>query len=120
MSSTTDRDKPADRRRAGRVRCTLTSCQFGEVLNISRTGMRVLSRKLVPTMPPGKSVQLAINAAGQTMVVAGRPVHNRPTPEGLFEVGFQFVDITEAQERELIDLARIAFDGVILYNRNVG
>jgi hypothetical protein len=118
MSSTSDRKKFDDRRRGGRVLCNLTTCQFGTVMNISRTGMRVISRRLVPTMPAGKSTNLTITAAGRTMTVPGRSVHNRPRPDGMFEVGFQFVGITEAQAKELIELARTAFDGVMVYRRN--
>lgn len=115
MSSASKGKKPHERRRAGRVRCGLTTCQFGTVVNISKSGMRVVSRKLVPTMPPGASIQLMITAAGRSMAVPGRPVHNRPRPDGTFEVGFQFAEITEAQARELIELARTAFDSLVIY-----
>jgi len=103
MALTEDRNKYDNRRKAGRVRCDLTSCQFGAVLNISRTGMRVLSRKVIATMPPGASTNVKVTAAGRSMTVPARSVHNRPRPDGMFEVGFQFVGITEAAAKNLYD-----------------
>lgn len=110
-------NKFTDRRRGGRVRCDLTTCQFGAVVNISRTGMRVVSRRLIPTMPPGSSMPVTVTAAGRSLQVPARAVHNRPRPDGMFEVGFQFVGITEAVARDLIDLARTAFDGSCVYRQ---
>lgn len=109
-------NKFSERRRGGRVRCDLTTCQFGSIVNISRTGMRVVSRKLVPVMPPGASMPVAVSAAGRTMQVPARVVHNRPRADGMFEVGFQFVGITEATARDLVDLARTAFDASSVYH----
>lgn len=113
----TDVNKFTDRRRGGRVRCDLTTCQFGAVVNISRTGMRVVSRKMVPAMPPGSSMPVKVTAAGRTLQVPARAVHNRPRADGMFEVGFQFVGITEAVARDLVDLARTAFDGSCIYHQ---
>ncbi len=117
MSTHAARTRFDERRRGGRVRCDLTSTQYGPVLNISRTGLRVLSRRVIASMPPGASTALRVSAAGRTMTVPGRAVHNRPRPDGLFEVGFQFVGITEATARDLIELARTAFDGSVVYDK---
>lgn len=100
-----------EKRRAGRVRCSLTTCQFGEVVNISRTGLRVQSRRPIRPLPPGASVNLKIKSAGCMMVVTARPVHVRPRSDGMFDVGFQFVGVPEERAKDLMDLARIAFDG---------
>ncbi len=115
MSSDGRDKKDVDRRRAGRVRCGLTTCQYGAVVNISKSGMRVVSRKMVPAPPPDSVMQLIITAAGKTLTVPGRPVHNRPRSDGAFDVGFQFVGITETQARELVELARVAFDSLLVY-----
>ena len=118
MSKTEDQFKfNNNRRKAGRVRCDLTTCQYGTVLNLSRTGMRVLSRRMVPTMPPGASTNMTVTAAGRSMTVPARAVHNRPRADGMFEVGFQFVGITEAAAKNLIDLARTAFDASLGYHQ---
>lgn len=110
-------NKFSDRRRGGRVRCNLTTCQFGTVLNISRSGFRVLSRRAIPQLPAGASTTVAICAAGRTMQVPARPVHNRPRADGMFEVGFQFVGLTEAATRQLLELARTAFDPTHVYQQ---
>jgi hypothetical protein len=103
-----------NRRRAGRVRCTLTACQFGTILNISKTGMRVATRKPVQLLPAGATLNVEITAAGQSMTVPARPIHIRPRPDGRFDVGFQFVGLTEKTSRELIQLARTAWDATLL------
>lgn len=115
MSSASKDQARDDRRRAGRVRCGLTTCQYGKVMNISKSGMRVLSRRSVPDTARGVAMKLVINAAGRTLTVLGRPVNNRARPDGQVEVGFQFVGITEEQGRELMEFARIAFDGLVVY-----
>src|SRR5262249_27054758 len=116
MAKAEEQNKFNNRRKAGRVRCDLTTCQFGTVLNISRTGMKVLSRKMIPTMPPGASTNVTVTAAGRSMSVPARSVHNRPRADGMFEVGFQFVGITEAAAKNLVELARTAFDASLMYN----
>ncbi|GEM_PF-1996554 len=104
-----------ERRRGGRVRCTLTTCQYGTVMNISRTGMRVSTRRPVPILPAGASVNVKISVAGLSMCVPARPVHNRPRPDGMFDVGFQFVGITERVSIDLIQLARTAWDATLVH-----
>ncbi|MFN7022478.1 MAG: PilZ domain-containing protein [Phycisphaerales bacterium] len=104
-----------DRRRAGRIRCTLTTCQYGTVVNLSKSGLRVATRRPISLLPAGASVNLCITAAGQSMVVPARPVHNRPRPDGMFDVGFQFVGLTERTCRELIQLARTAWDAELIH-----
>lgn len=114
-----EKPKPAgpfdDRRRAGRIRCTLTTCQYGTIVNLSKTGLRVTTRRAIPPLPVGASVNLCITAAGQSMVVPARPVHNRPRPDGMYDVGFQFVGLTERTCRELIQLARTAWDSELIH-----
>jgi hypothetical protein len=110
----------SERRRAGRVRCNLTMCQYGTVMNLSKTGMRVATRKPVPMLPAGASVNVQITAAGQTLSVPARPVHNRPRADGMFDVGFQFVGLTEKGSRELLLLARTAFDPTLVYRAGAG
>lgn len=109
-------DSRDERRRAGRVRCNLTTCQYGTVVNISRTGMRVATRKPVPVLPAGASVNVKITVAGMSMTVPARPVHNRPRPDGMFDVGFQFVGLTEKNCSDLLALARTAWDATLVYS----
>lgn len=115
MPDQKDRSPHDNRRRAGRVRCNLTQCQFGPIVNLSRTGMRVVSRKPIALLPAGASVNVKITAAGATICVPARPVHARPRPDGMFDVGFQFVGLSEKDSNELMDLARTAWDPTMVY-----
>jgi hypothetical protein len=108
-----DRDQPAapaspkDRRRAGRVRCSGTKCQFGPVSDFSRTGIKVLTKKPIK-VPEGKTVNLTIEVAGAKLVVPGRVINNRRRTDGVYETAFEFWGIDERWNAALATMGRIA------------
>lgn len=97
----------SERRRAGRVRCSQTSCQFGPISDFSRTGVKVLSAKPIK-VPAGKTVNLRIACAGVTAIVPARVVANRRGADGRVQTGFEFVDLRPEWANALNELARIA------------
>lgn len=99
--------KLSDRRRAGRVRCVATKCQFGPVSDFSRTGIKVVTKRAIK-VPEGKTVNLQIEAVGARMIVPGRVVNNRRRTDGLFEAGFEFVGVDDRWASALATMARIA------------
>lgn len=101
-----------ERRRSGRVHCALTHCQFGALADISRDGCRVISKKPI-SLPDGKSVNLKIQAVGTKVLVSARPVSCRIRPDGRYDVGFQFFNLSEEAREELMDLARTAKDCIM-------
>ena len=98
---------PSERRRGGRLRCSHTKCQFGQITDMSRTGLRCLTRRPV-TLPEGKVTHLKITCADRTIVVPARPVHSRPGKDGMFRTGFLFVGLSEQHADQLMALARAA------------
>jgi hypothetical protein len=98
-----------ERRRGGRLQCTLTTCQFGPVVDLSRTGAKVVSRKAV-ALPEGRTVNLKLEAPGGVMLVPSRPVSCRRRPDGRYDVGFEFHFTDDAMTRAIIALARSALD----------
>jgi hypothetical protein len=99
----------SERRRAGRITCIRTTCQFGELKNLSRDGCRTVSKKPVE-LPEGKTANMNIKAMGATLVVPVRLVSCRQRPDGMYECGFQFVGLTDDMRREIIQFARAAAD----------
>jgi hypothetical protein len=98
-----------ERRKAGRMRCALTNCQYGQVTNMSKTGCRIMSKKAI-ALPPGATVNLEIKSACMEVTVTARPVSCRVRPDGKYDVGCQFVNLTEDLARKIIQLARTALD----------
>jgi hypothetical protein len=112
----TEQPKRQDRRRAGRITCAQTKCQFGEVKDLSKGGCRVLARKPL-VLPEDASVNLVVKAMGATLTVPGKPVSCRQRADGKWEIGFQFLDLTDAQCREVLGFARAALDNEQLRSR---
>lgn len=95
-----------NKRRAGRLRCELMFCDFGEILDLSRTGMRVKVKGL-SAYSVGQAYSLTIKGPGATFVVGAKVVWVRKT--GLFnsgEMGIEFVDIPAEAQRGFSTLVR--------------
>ena len=96
-----------ERRKAGRIRCSQTMCQFGPVGDLSRTGCRVISRKPL-RLPEGASVNLRIEASGSAVVAPASPVSCKKRGDGKYDIGFRFNGLPENSVRELLELVRSA------------
>ncbi len=84
----------------------LLQCPLGEVLDLSQTGMRFCGTQK-PAM--GQLLQLTIHWGREHLAVSGRV--RRVTRRGLrrFEVGLQFVGLTDAHRQALESLGRFGF-----------
>ncbi len=98
-------------RKAGRIRCTQTTCQLGQVTDISRDGCRVLAKKPL-ALPEGSSVNLRIAVSGVTLVAPARPVSSRKRRDGKYDIGFKFIGLSPETGREVMALARAAANTV--------
>ena len=96
-----------ERRKAGRIRCSQTQCQLGQIADLSRDGCRVISKKPL-TLPEGSSVNLRIAVSGVLLLAPARPVSCRKRGDGKYDIGFQFLGLAEQAGRELMALARAA------------
>ena len=97
----------AENRRAGRLQCIEAICQFGQVVDLSKAGAKVIAKKAM-TLPEGASVNLRLEVMGSCMLVPARPVVNRKRPDGKFEIGFQFLHVDDRMGRALIQMMRTA------------
>lgn len=96
-----------ERRKAGRVRCSQTTCQLGVVANLSRDGCRVVSRRAV-AVPEGHMVVLRLAVAGCEIAVPASLISCRARKDGKHDLGFKFTAIPDATRRELINVLRAA------------
>jgi c-di-GMP-binding flagellar brake protein YcgR len=111
-----DQSKRQDRRRAGRISCALTTCQFGEVRDMSKGGCRVIAKKPLK-LPEGASVNLMIKVQGMSLTLPAKPASCRQRTDGKYEIGFQFLDMTGTLGREVLAFARAALDNEQLRSR---
>lgn len=93
-------------RKMGRLRCELIHCDFGEVLDLSRTGMRVRLKSLT-SVKKGDTYAVAINGPGARIEVGVRIVWTRKTGFlGSGEAGIEFIQISESAQRGFSALVR--------------
>ncbi|MFM9958029.1 MAG: PilZ domain-containing protein [Phycisphaerales bacterium] len=93
-------------RKAGRLRCELVTCDLGEVLDLSRSGMRVKLRKGV-IVAHGHEVRIVISAPGSNIEVGAKVVWLKR--RGLFsagEAGIEFTGLNDDTTRAFAKLVR--------------
>lgn len=81
----------SNQRKHGRVRCQGIYCSFGEILDMSASGMRVLSAIRPP--PVDKIVTVTIQTLEGPVAVEARVIWSRKTSFFKREIGMRFVDL---------------------------
>lgn len=99
----------SNRRRTGRLVCEGLACQYGQIADISATGMKLLNKKL-PPMEVGEVAQIKFSGLGDGTALPAQLVRLIKKKDGWFECGFKFWNLDEVQIRALSSLARIAAD----------
>ena len=80
-----------NQRKHGRVRCQGIYCSFGEILDMSASGMRVLSAIRPP--PVDQIVTVTIQTLEGPVAVEARVIWSRKTSFFKREIGMRFVDL---------------------------
>lgn len=90
------------RRRGGRLAQEGLSCSLGKVIEMSASGMSVVTRKR-----PAQELEVSIYSHIGTLVIKCKLV--RLAPEGLFtyRVGLQFLDLDEQGRSNIAHIARL-------------
>lgn len=94
-------------RRMGRVRLRMTTCNLGEVLNVSATGARVMCKGFRGPKA-GDRVWLRIDGLSGPIDLEARVVWNRRNGLLRHDVGIEFQDPSPAAKKALGALARTA------------
>ncbi len=111
------RDKPgpqpspgdADpRRRVRRHKTDVITCALGDVADLSRAGMRLIC-KTKPPLQPGREAQVRLVFPRGSILVTAQARWLRRRGLRSYEMGFQFLNLTEAAEAALDSLAHFGF-----------
>lgn len=100
--------KPApDFRRSGRLRIEAVTCSLGEILDLSKSGMRILTRR---SMNPGPAYNLpaVIHAFDRRLELTCRVAWVKKAGLLKREVGLEFGELTDQQSQMLGRIARTA------------
>ena len=118
-----DKDGP-NRRTRGRLFAKHTECAYGPVLDLSATGMRVLTgAKLCKTRTPismHEVMEITILCYDRSVTLRAKPVWAKPRSRDRMELGFQFVDMTDQDRLAVGELASMACDREYICPRQAG
>lgn len=95
------------RRRHGRVRCQETRCTLGEVLDLSASGVRVLTRGRV-RLKRDTVIPMIIEVGDRAVPVQAKVVWVNKAGWRRRTAGLQFVDLTPELRARLAELAQYA------------
>lgn len=96
--------KGDNRRRHGRIRCDGITCELGDVLDVSASGMHVnIGRNQVPI---GADIAFTIHGPDGPVAVRAIVLRCQKTRSG-HELGLKFHSLTHEAARDLATIARI-------------
>lgn len=97
----------AERRRPGRIACERLRCGSGRVVDISKTGAKLQIHSLFAPKK-GESRTLTFQTAmGESATYPCVVMWVKKTGIANYEVGAQFVGLSELQERQLFEIAKV-------------
>lgn len=96
-----------EKRKGGRIRCAVMTCEHGRVLDLSPTGVRLLC-KGKPNFVAGDTRGMTFRAEEHELEIRGKCVWIRVNEECEYEVGFEFLHTTGAIRSKLIEMAATA------------
>lgn len=101
-----DTPESTNHRKHGRVRCQGIHCSFGEILDMSGSGMRVLSSIRPP--PVDKVVMITIQTLEGPIAVEARVIWSRKTSFFKREIGMRFIDLLPSAAAALSRMGSIS------------
>lgn len=107
-----------DRRTCGRLRTEQLETDLGRVVNLSGSGMRLLSRQSLAERV-GETFDVTLTALGEETTVRATIVWTRRAGFRKHLIGLHFVDLADQDRAWLTDLARTTIFLPGLGNQNV-
>ena len=106
-----DNGKPVDskaeqRRRHGRVSCDMLPCQFGEVVNLSASGVKIQG-KGTPEHKADDRIGLELKCLDHELHATAR-IAWLTQESNTFQMGLEFVDLTPEQAQRIRELLPLA------------
>jgi len=93
-----------EQRRAGRLTCQRLTCELGEVLDVSASGVRIATRSW-SGLRPGDSTQLTLRTNNGAVMVEAMVMWARKVGLRKRQVGLRFINIDERTRRQLWAMA---------------
>ncbi len=97
----------SEKRKGGRIRCSTMVCEHGSVIDLSPTGVRVLA-KTKPDFVCGDTRSMTLRAEEHELELRGKCVWIRVNERCEYEAGFEFLHVTPAIRRTLVEMAATA------------
>lgn len=98
-------DDPGQNRRvAGRIRCNGITCSYGDVLDISKSGMKIGGKRA--NLENGASIEFMLNGLDGPVMLRAKVVWVRPAEARKFEAGLELIEPTPEAMLALVNLAR--------------
>jgi hypothetical protein len=102
-----ERAAEANKRRPGRMRCERLACGRGQVLDLSQTGARIRTRSWFGPRK-GERRRLTFDTAmGKSVPFTCRVVWVRRLVWTRYELGLEFLDLSDIQRHQLAEMARV-------------
>jgi hypothetical protein len=112
MSSMLPADKPvSDRRRFGRIRSQDVVTRFGEVMDISASGMRVMCNHHEPPAV-GSIMHLELRHPQGSVEVKSHIMRVTESGKGWYELGIAFEDVSPTTSAGLLTVVRLAMQSI--------
>ena len=102
-----------DASRHGRLRTEKLRTVLGEVADLSASGLRLCCKGKC-RVNADQQLELKLQALEEQVVVTGRVVWTSKTGFRRYELGVEFVDLTDEQKRQLLTIARTAVDSCVM------
>lgn len=110
----------AEKRRFGRIGCSMLRCRQGNVVNVSAGGMRVRCRRR-PHVKVGQVGMVALELPMGYMDLPAQAIWTRRDEHhGHWEIGFAFGELSMTQRQALLQVARFAADREFVRPREAG
>ena len=95
----------SERRRHGRVHTEQLRCAFGDIVDLSASGMKIESRG-EPIVRAGATLDMTIESLSGPLVVRSKVIWMRHVGGGQYAMGIEFVDLEPEKVEALHDIAR--------------
>jgi hypothetical protein len=105
-------DEPGNsRRNNGRIRCHGITCSYGDVLDVSMSGLRIGGKRA--NLESGASLEFTLNGIAGPVTLKAKVVWVRPADSRQFEAGLELIEPSSEVKRALIDLARATTPSIV-------
>lgn len=94
----------SEKRRGGRIKCSALLCEFGQIQDLSSTGLRTHSKKK-PTVTVGETRSITIKSPDENLSMRGRCVWIRVDEACEFDMGWEFLHIDALTKKRLLEMA---------------